>query len=173
MLASWISACAVAAGSGGALADEDTNKPPDFDLRTILRIIPTTRPHHECAPAPLRWKAMQTHTFTYAPGRVWLITPESTITGTAVERGVRRPIEQIRIRVEEQTDHGPRVLAWLQHLGSTDVELLRPGDRRLSDVSPALDDSLTPWPIPCGFSISPLDRTIDLNHNGRAEAAFK
>lgn len=146
----------------------------DGMLGTLVRIAPGKIAHRECAPAPLVWKVMGSWTFSCAPDRIWFLTQEKTITGYVVEGAIRRPIEQTRIAFSAPAGDRVRTLAWLQHVSDTEVALLRPGDPRATNPAPALDDSLTPWPNPCGLSFdADPDRPIDLNHNGRPEAVFE
>jgi hypothetical protein len=133
---------------------------------------PSTPPlaaRRESAPAPLVWEPGEGRRFLSEPGRVWLVTPETAVTGWAVGDGERREIRQTRLRIEERRDGRYQPLAWLQHVANTEVALLAPGDPRLADPGVALSDSLRPWPNVCAVSFYDLDRALDLNGNDRME----
>jgi hypothetical protein len=134
--------------------------------------VRTALPHREAAPGPLQWTSEETREFDTGTGHRWRLTMEKARTGT-IHSEPERPVEQTRLRIEEKTRRGTKVLAWLQHLNNTDIELLLPGDPRLAEAGTALDDSLRPWPNSCYLTFYDTRRPTDLDDNGRFELVVR
>ncbi len=121
------------------------------------------------AATSITWIEGSARRFLGSRGEVWLVVPETAVTGWLVRPGERRPIRQTRLRIEDHHQGKHHVLAWLQHTANTEVSILLPGDRRLRGTGTAVDDSLRPWPNACSLMPYDLDQDIDLNRNGRME----
>jgi hypothetical protein len=146
-----------------ALASPPAERPPTPALATARESVSTR----------LNWEPGEPRSFLSEPGRVWLVTPETAVTGWAISADRRREIQQTRLRIDERQGDSLRPLAWLQHVGNTEILLLRPGDSRLDFIGTALSDSLRPWPNTCSLSLLEQDRALDLNLNNRMELAVR
>ncbi len=137
-----------------------------------LSDAPPDTAKREWAPGPLEWTPGESRRFACAPHHTWILTVEEATTGTAVTERTRTPIRQTRIRIALDTGGRPRDLAFLQHVGDTEVQLLAPGDPRLNAVINPVDSRDYPWPNMARLSFRDLPFPLDLDQNGRPELAI-